>query len=112
VDHYYWFNLAGNVLIIWATAVGVASVIVHARVPWRRTPMGRHLMYYMSIIAAVLVLSCVRIFLGDSPQFQLARLVVFVGVPLAMTQRLMMQIRAGRAARAVSPWRSEDGADA
>lgn len=90
---------AGSVLIIWAALVGTASVVVHARVQWWRTEMGRHLMAYMSVIAVVLVLSCLRIFFGDTWWFSLLRLITFVGVPIVMTQRLMLQVKAQREAR-------------
>ena len=89
---------AGNALIAWAAVVGTASVIVHTRVRWRDTEMGRHLLVYMASIALVLDLSVVRIATGDSPWFQLLRLAVFVAVPLAMTQRLWLQLKARRAA--------------
>lgn len=93
---YEIFNLIGNALIFWAALVGTASVIVHARVDWRRTPMGRHLMIYMAVIAAVLVLSAGKIIFGDSVAFQFARLLVFAGIPIVMTQRLMIQLKAQR----------------
>lgn len=96
MDYQALFNLIGNGLIVWAALVGVASVIVHSQVAWWDSPMGRHLMIYMSVIAAVLVLSCVRVFFGDSQWFQLVRMIVFIGVPLAMTQRLALQLRARR----------------
>lgn len=89
----------GSLLILWAAVVGVASVIVHARVDWRATAVGRHLMAYMSVIAAMLVLSMIRYFIGDTWWFQLIRLVVFTGVPVVMTQRLVLQLRAQRLAR-------------
>jgi hypothetical protein len=86
----------GSLLIFWAAAVGVASVVVHTRVDWRATAMGRHLMAYMTVIAAILVLSMIRFLFGDSWWFQLIRLAVFVGVPIVMTQRLVLQLRAQR----------------
>lgn len=92
-------NLIGTVLIFWGAGVGVASVIVHSRVDWWRSEMGRHLMAYMAVIAAVLVLSCIRALTGnsgDSWWFQLVRLIVFVGVPVVMTQRLVLQVKARR----------------
>ncbi len=84
----------GNILLFWSAAVGVASVAVHARVPWWRSEMGVHLMCYMVVVGTVLVLSCVRIIFGDSEGFRTARLLVFVGVPIVMTHRLILQIRA------------------
>lgn len=93
VDVLRWI---GNALIIWSALVGVASVVVHSRVRWWATEVGRHLMAYMTVIAAVLVLSSVRIVIGDSWGFQVIRLVVFAGVPLAMMWRLKLQVRAQR----------------
>ena len=87
-------HVVGTVLIHWAAAVGVASVWVHTRVRWFDSEMGRHLMSYMAVIAAMLVLSCIVNDIGDSWWFQLLRLVVFIGVPLVMTQRLWLQIKA------------------
>ena len=88
------FREIGNVLIWWAAIVGTASVYVHSRIRWWDSAMGRHLMAYMSVIAAVLVLSVVRLIFGDSWWFALLRLIVFIGVPIAMTQRLWLQIQA------------------
>ena len=92
------FRWIGNGLIVWAALVGTASVVVHSRVDWRGTVMGVHLMYYMTVMAAVLVLSCIRIFFGDTWWFALLRLIVFIGVPLVMTQRLWLQVKAQRQA--------------
>ena len=41
-------------------------------------------------------LGVIRIVFGDSPWFQLVRLLVFVGVPLVMAQRLWLQVKAQR----------------
>lgn len=92
-------TLIGNGLLVWAAVVGVASVVVHARVNWWSSPMGRHLMAYMSVVAAVLTLGVVRLLLGDAWWFSLLRVVVFTGVPIVMTQRLVLQLRVQRAAR-------------
>ena len=89
-------NLIGSVFIVWAALVGVASVIVHLRVFDRRSTMSVHLLGYMFAMASVLVLSCIRIFTGDSWWFQLLRLITFIGVPIMMTHRLWLQIQAQR----------------
>lgn len=89
----HWIS---NGLIFWAAAVGIASVIVYSRVQWWRTQLGRHLMAYQSIVAAVLTLSSIRVYTGNTLGFELLRLVVFVGVPLVMTQRLWLLIKAQR----------------
>ena len=92
-----WFSLVGNVLIHWAAAVSVISVIVHLRVFDRKSQMSSHLLAYMGAMAIVLVLSCIRIDAGgDTWWFALIRLITFIGVPLAMTQRLWLQLKAQR----------------
>lgn len=97
MDPHAILKLAGTVLAHWAALVGIASVVVHSRVQWRESVMGRHLMAYMAAIAAVFTLACLANDLGDSTWFQLLRLIVFIAVPIAMTQRLVLQIRAQRA---------------
>ena len=89
----------GNGLVFWAAAVGVASVVVHSRVKWWASRVGVHLMFYMSSMTLVLVLACVKIVFGDTWWFQLLRLVTFIAVPLAMSQRLILQLSVQRAAR-------------
>lgn len=91
-----WFRLTGNTLLICAALICTASVVLHARVPWRRSEFGRHLMIYMGTMALTLDLGVIRIFVGDTWWFALIRLVVFVGVPLAFAQRLWLQIKAQR----------------
>ena len=98
--NYETMRYLGNGLAIWATIIGLGSVILHARVDWRSSQMGRHLMFYMGAIEAVFILSCIRMLIGDSWQFQLVRLIVFALVPLAMTQRFWLQLKAQRDVRA------------
>lgn len=93
----------GNVLIFWAAAVYAASAVVHLRVFDRRNPMSVHLLAYMWTLAVVLILSCIRITLGDSWWFQLLRTVVFVGVPIVGTWRLWLQLAAQREDRPRPP---------
>jgi len=90
------FSLLGNALLVWAALVATASVVVHSRVQWWHSIMGRHLMAYMFVVAAVLDLGVVKLVLGDSWSFALLRLVVFAGVPLVMSQRLYLQVKAQR----------------
>lgn len=102
-------SLIGSFLLVWAAIVGTASVIVHSRVPWRSTPMGRHLMFYMVSIAVVLDLGVIGFALGrDTLWFNVLRLVVFVAVPIAMTQRLWLQIQARRNSDSVEHPPSEE----
>jgi hypothetical protein len=111
VDSQTLLHNLGTVLIHWAALVGVASVVMHSRVRWRETEMGRHLMAYMGAYAVVLVLSCIALDTlppappapGDSLWFQILRLVTFVAIPLVMTQRLWLQIKAQRETRTNEP---------
>ena len=86
----------GNVAIFWSATVGMASVFVHSRVAWWRTEMGRHLMAYMLVVGTVLLLSSIRIAVGDAPWFGFLRFIVFLFVPVVMTQRLWLQLKAQR----------------
>lgn len=80
------------ILVVWGATVGIMSVTLHSRVRWRATEMGRHLMFYMGMIALVFVLTALRmIFTWNQNWFFLLNVIVFTGVPLAMTQRLWLQ---------------------
>jgi hypothetical protein len=85
----------GSVEIHLATVPAVAFVVVYGVfVEWRRTPMGRHLMAFMSALAAVLLLSSVGQFaFRGSLWFLLLRLVTFAAVPLVLYWRLAILIR-------------------
>lgn len=86
----------GSVFLSYAAVVGTASVVAHSRVNWRASAMGRHLMFYMAVMAATLDLGVIRFIFGDSHWFQVLRTAVFIGVPIVMTQRLILQIKARR----------------
>lgn len=91
----------GNLEALYCTLVGVTSVVVHAKVvpPWWRSGLATHLMAYMAAIAAVFVLTSVRILAGTSietPWFAALRVVVFTGIPVVMTWRLAIQLRSQR----------------
>lgn len=89
------FIMIYTVLLHWASIVGILSVVMHSRVNWRSTVMGRHLMFYMGIFASVLVLTSLRLIFGwTNPWFGLVYVVLFTGVPVAMTQRLWLQWKA------------------
>ena len=84
----------GSVLLSYCAVVGTASVYVHSRVDWRASPIGKHLMYYMAAMALTLDLGVIRFIFGDSNWFQVLRTVVFIGIPVVMTQRLILLWRA------------------
>lgn len=100
----YWI---GSVLILYCTIVGVVSVIVHSKVRWWATAMGRHLMAYMLVVAAILLLSSISVVLRlfgvtplDAMWFEILRLAVFTLLPVVMTQRLWLQVKAQRSNKA------------
>lgn len=102
-EHQALLQAIGNVLFVWSALVGTASVIVHLRVFDRRSVMSRHLLAYMIAIALVLDLGVIKLVTGDSWGFQLLRLVTFIGIPLVMTWRLLLQIQAQRSPRSTPP---------
>ncbi len=88
---------AGDALVVYCAAIGVASVVVHAGVKprWWTNLWGTHLMIYMVSLAGTFVLAAVRIIAGaslDTPWYAALRLAVFLLVPAAMTQRLAIQV--------------------
>jgi hypothetical protein len=92
-------RLGSVALMVWAALVGTASVIVHLRVYDPTSAVSRHLLGYMAAIAVVLDLSVLAILPGDTLWFRVIRLVAFAAVPIFMTQRLVLQIRAQRETR-------------
>lgn len=86
-------HILGNVLIYLSAIPAVLFVyFYHRTARWWVSEMGCHLMSFMAVEAAVLVLSSIRITFGDSPPFQLLRLVVFLGVPFVLWWRLKLLI--------------------
>lgn len=93
-------RLIGNILVHWATLAALVSVVLHFRVDWWRTTMGRHLMAYQTVVGAVLLLACLSIdLLAGTVWFAAIRVLVFIGVPLVLTQRVWLQIKAQREVR-------------
>ena len=91
------FVWLGNGLILVSALIGIASVAVHTQAPWRKSVMGRHLMVYFIITTVILVLSAIKSFLSVDPEwFSTLRLLVFILLPIAMTHRLILQIKAHR----------------
>ena len=104
------FRWIGNAGLVYCAIIGTASVVIHCRVPWRASRMGRHLMAYMFAMAIVLDLGVVRLVFGDSWWFALLRLVVFLtAIPLVMTWRLVLQVQAQRGGRELLAPRPEHG---
>lgn len=86
-------HAVGNVLIFVSTAEVLAFLVLYhlsTGGDWRHSATGRHLMAYSAAIAAVLVLSTVRIVAGDSPWFQSLRTIVFAGIPVVFGWRLWL----------------------
>lgn len=86
----------GNVLLVVATIPAVLSVLVFARVAWWRSRWGRHLFAYMSAIAVVLLLGCLRLLYGESIIFASIRVAAFFAVVVALWWRLWFVFQAYR----------------
>jgi hypothetical protein len=99
VDQQALLRLVMITLMVWAALVGSASVLVHLRVFDPTSPVSRHLLGYMTAIAVVLDLSVLALLPGDTVWFQLIRVCAFAAVPIFMTQRLILQVKAQRETR-------------
>jgi hypothetical protein len=90
-------RLLGNALLLVSAALATGFVVVYLSVAqWWRSEMGRHLIAFNAVIAAVLWLSVVRVFVPGSADlvwFNWLRLVVFAGVPVVLGWRLWMLIK-------------------
>jgi hypothetical protein len=89
--------LIGNALILVTTVLAwVFCILYHFLAPWWRSEMGRNVMVYGLVVAAVLSLSVVR-FASDAvvetPWFAVLRLAVFAGVPVVIAWRIAILIR-------------------
>jgi hypothetical protein len=100
-------HLVGSLLIHLCTIPALLSVAWYARVPWWRSQVGRHLMSYMTVIAAVLALSSLRLLFGPTPVedrttpwFDSLRIVVFAGMPPVLWWRFLLIVKEQRAGRA------------
>ena len=92
-------EVLGNVAIVYSAVVAAVSVALHARVFDRRSPVSVHLLAYGLVVSVVLALAAVRALVGDAPWFAVLRLVVFLLVPVVLTWRLVLQVRAQRRPR-------------
>jgi hypothetical protein len=99
----------GNFLFVLAAIPAVLSVLVYMRVPWWRSGTGQHLMSYMAVIAAVMLLGCVRLIIGRNEFFEALRTTVFAGVPVVMWWRLILLIQEQRGDRRSRSGDAEDG---
>lgn len=91
----------GDALVIISAAIATTSVVVHATVKprWWTSPVARHLMAYMAVVAAVLDLSAIRVIAGaglDTEWFVITRIAVFAGVPFVLAWRLTLQVQLSR----------------
>lgn len=79
-----------------------ASVLLHARTPWRRTEVGRHLLVYAVVIAVILSFSTIRYFTTSLPEwFEVARALTYMTLIPVMAWRIAIQLRAARNSESV-----------
>jgi cytochrome bd-type quinol oxidase subunit 2 len=63
---------------------------------WRKTEMGRHLMWFVLAPTSVLLLALIRVIFGaslDTLWFVILRLVVFTSVPVVYFQRIWIFLK-------------------
>lgn len=84
----------GNLLLLISALFATGFVVLYwLTAPWWRSPFGRNIMSLMGVIAAVLVLSAIRVFApvtADVLWFAVLRLIVFAFVPVVLGMRLWL----------------------
>jgi hypothetical protein len=95
-------EIVTDAAVIVSALEAVAFVVIYVRrVDWR-DPMGRHIMAFVGSLAAVLVLSAIRIFAADAAWFAWTRTVILLTVPVTFGQRLLAVLRPERFSRPTS----------
>lgn len=93
-------EFVGDVVLFSATGGAVLSVAMYAPAPWYRQATGVHVMSYMAVVAAVLLLVTVRNIIGPFPLYEFLRLLVWVFGAIVIWWRAFIIWRARRADRA------------
>lgn len=87
----------GNVLIIYTFVASIGfCVAYHFMARWWETSFGMSLMIYQISMSAVLGLSTLRLITDNGEGWAMIRLLVFIGVPVALTWRLAVLIKLQR----------------
>ena len=95
----------GNVLLIISMALAVACVVAYhikTRGAWNASEVGRHLMVFMFSMAAVLIVSVIRVIIvsgfdSDEPSwFFDVRILIFASIPAVLAWRLYIILTADR----------------
>lgn len=87
-------EIYGDLLVIVAAIIATGSVILHARVDWRHSPMGRHIMAYLLSLAILFDLTFIDNILLNRPDplwFEILQLVMYTALPITMAWRLVIQ---------------------
>ncbi len=88
-------NLTIGDALLYITALGATlSVLVYSRVPWWRSPIGRHAMAYMSAIAAVVDMGALRHIIGPYWLYDEVRAITYASVGFVIWWRLVVLIKA------------------
>lgn len=97
------YSVLALIILAAAAAPALLFVIIYAaRSPWRSTEMGRHLMAFMGVCAAVLLLAVARRAFGQYPGYRWVGIGCYAAVAAIMWWRLLMLVRAQRAQRALA----------
>ena len=97
--------LIGNIVLIAAAVEAVTFIALYQRLSrgaWRRDPIGRQLMAFGSVDAAVFGLAAIRIVGGaslDTGWFAWLRLATLVGIPWVLGWRILILVKINREGR-------------
>lgn len=87
----------GNVLLYTSTVIAAVSVIVYHGLSggrWAHSQEGRHVMAYMASIALILTTWMIGVVFEVPHWFDTVRLCVFATLPIVLTWRLVLIVRA------------------
>jgi hypothetical protein len=84
------------------TPLAWISVLLHLKTPWRKTELGRHLLAYAAVIAAVMTFATVRYWYKQPfpAWLEVAKFGVYVSLIVIMGWRIYLQVGSVR-----RPWK-------
>jgi hypothetical protein len=86
----------GNALLILAAIPSALSVVIFSRVSWWQSRWGRHLMAYMSAVATITVLGCIKLVFGTHEWYQILRAGAYVALVYVLWWRMVFVWQAYR----------------
>jgi hypothetical protein len=88
-------QVIGNVLLVLSALIATAFIVVyHWSALWWRSHDGRHVMAFMASLAMVLDLAMLRLVVGRPEWFEAVRTLTFVTIPVVLSWRFAILIKA------------------